>query len=90
MRDLERLERGLTKSHKLLYKNYENGMECSFLREGLVVDSFMIEDHVLASALSRKGSNGIVEGTNFHALKSNYDWFSISVKSRKLYEELTK
>ncbi|MEJ8800495.1 hypothetical protein [Pontibacter sp. H249] len=88
MKELDRLKEGLGESHVLLYKNEGNGMKCSFLKEGLVVDSFVIRDNVLAQQLEEKGINGVVEGSNFQMLRNNYDWFSLSVKSKKLYEEL--
>ena len=88
MKDLDRLKQGLGESNVLLYKNDDQGLKCSFVREGLVVDSFVIEDDVLANALAEKGTNGIVEGSNFQMLRNNYDWFSLSVKTKKLYKEL--
>mgnify|MGYP005749688431 CR=1 FL=1 len=88
MEDLDRLQKGLGKSHVLIYKNEDQGMKCSFVKEGLVVDSFVIEDDVLANALAEKGTNGIVEGSNFQMLRNNYDWFSLSVKTKQLYKEL--
>lgn len=88
MKELDRLKKGLGGSHVLLYKNEDSGLKCSFVKEGLVVDSFVIEDDVLAKALSEKGMNGVVEGSNFQMLRNNYDWFSLSVKTKKLYEEL--
>lgn len=88
MKELERIENGLKSSHTLLYKNESQGLACSFVNGGLVVDSFVIEDEVIAEALVKKGVNGVVEGSNFSLLKSNYDWFSLHVKSKKLYETL--
>ncbi|MDX5436083.1 MAG: hypothetical protein LPK03_02755 [Pontibacter sp.] len=88
MKELERIENGLKKSKTLLYKENGNGLACSFVSGGLVVDSFVIEDNILADALSKKGVNGIVEGANFDMLRNNYDWFSLHVKSKKLYETL--
>ncbi|ARS34400.1 hypothetical protein [Pontibacter actiniarum] len=88
MKELERIENGLKKSKTLLYKPNGNGLACSFVNGGLVVDSFVIEDNVIAEALARKGVNGVVEGTNFSMLRNNYDWFSLHVKSKKLYETL--
>lgn len=88
MKDLDRLKEGLGASSVLLYKNDDQGLQCSFVREGLVVDSFVIEDDVLANALAEKGTNGIVEGSNFQMLRNNYDWFSLSVKTKQLYKEL--
>lgn len=88
MKELERIENGLKKSSTLLYKPEEKGLACSFVNGGLVVDSFVVEDHVIAEALSKKGTNGIVEGSNFILLRSNYDWFSLHVKTKKLYETL--
>ncbi|PRY09697.1 hypothetical protein CLV24_11834 [Pontibacter ummariensis] len=88
MRELERLQNGLSKSKTLLYKPDQEGLACSFVNGGLVIDSFTIEDGVLADALAKKGVNGVVEGSNFEMLKNNYEWFSLHVKSKKLYQEL--
>ncbi len=88
MEELDRLKKGLVEGHVLMYKDEDKGLQCSFVKGGLVVDSFVIEDNVLANALASKGTNGIVEGSNLQMLRNNYDWFSLSVKSKKLYEEL--
>lgn len=88
MKELERIESGLNKSKTLLYKPEQQGLACSFVNGGLVIDSFVIEDNILADALARKGMNGIVEGANFEMLKTNYSWFSVHVKTKKLYMEL--
>ncbi|AKD03844.1 hypothetical protein POKO110462_03415 [Pontibacter korlensis] len=88
MKELERIENGLKKSNTLLYKNEDKGLACSFVNGGLVVDSFVIEDDIIADALSQKGLNGVVEGSNFSMLRNNYDWFSLHVKTKKLYETL--
>ena len=64
MKELERIEKGLNKSKTLLYKTDQQGLACSFVNGGLVIDSFVIQDDVLADALSKKGMNGVVEGTN--------------------------
>ncbi|WP_162051895.1 hypothetical protein [Pontibacter pamirensis] len=87
---LERLENGLNKSKTLLYKPDQSGLACSFVSGGLVVDTFVIEDEVIADALSKKGLNGVVEGSNFEMLKSNYSWFSLHVKTKQVYRELEK
>lgn len=88
MKELERIESGLKKSNTLLYKNDDSGLACAFVNGGLVVDSFVVEDQVIAEALAKKGLNGVVEGSNFSMLRNNYDWFSLHVKSKKLYETL--
>ena len=90
MKELDRIESGLNKSKTLLYKSDKHGLACSFVNGGLVVDSFVIKDDVLADALSRKGFNGVVEGSNFELLKSNYSWFSVHVKTKKLCKELER
>ena len=90
MKELERIEKGLNKSKTLLYKSDQQGLACSFVNGGLVIDSFVIQDDVLADALSKKGLNGVVEGTNFELLKSNYSWFSVHVKTKRIYRELEK
>lgn len=87
---LERLENGLNKSKTLLYKPDQTGLACSFVNGGLVVDTFIIEDDVIADALSKKGLNGVVEGSNFEMLRSNYSWFSLHVKTKQVYRELEK
>ncbi len=78
----------MKKSNTLLYKTNDKGLACSFVNGGLVVDSFVIEDHVIADALAKKGTNGVVEGSTFSMLRNNYDWFSLHVKTKKLYETL--
>ena len=88
MKELERIENGLNKSKTLLYKSDQQGLACSFVNGGLVVDSFVIEDELLADALSKKGLNGVVEGSNFELLKNNYSWFSVHVKTKKLCRDL--
>jgi hypothetical protein len=88
MEELDRLKEGLIKSNVLVYKNEDHGLKCSFVKKGMVVDSFVIEDTVLAQALSERGVQGIVEGSNLHVLRNNYDWFSLSVKTKKLLCEL--
>lgn len=90
MKELERIENGLNKSKTLLYKSDKQGLACSFVNGGLVVDSFVIKDDVLADALSRKGLNGVVEGSNFELLKSNYSWFSVHVKTKRIHRELER
>lgn len=88
MKELERIENGLKKSNTLLYKQDNSGLACSFVNGGMVVDSFVVEDNVLAEALAKKGMNGVVEGSDFALLRNNYDWFTLHVKTKKLYEEL--
>ena len=90
MKELERIENGLNKSKTLLYKSDQQGLACSFVNGGLVIDSFVIQDDVLADALSKKGMNGVVEGSNFELLKSNYSWFSVHVKTKRVYRQLEK
>ncbi|PTX21262.1 hypothetical protein C8N40_102236 [Pontibacter mucosus] len=90
MKELERIESSLKKSNTLLYKQDDKGLACSFVNGGLVVDSFVIQDEVIAEALAKKGTNGVVEGSTFNMLRSNYDWFSLHVKSKKLYDTLKK
>ncbi|MCJ8166786.1 hypothetical protein MKJ04_18210 [Pontibacter sp. E15-1] len=88
MKELERIEKGLNNSKTLLYKIDQQGLACSFVNGGLVVDSFVIEDGVLADALTSKGLNGVVEGSNFEQLRSNYSWFSVHVKTKRVCREL--
>ena len=90
MKELERIENGLNKSKTLLYKSDQQGLACSFVNGGLVIDSFVIQDDVLADALSTKGMNGVVEGSNFELLKSNYSWFSVHVKTKRVCRQLEK
>lgn len=88
MVELDKIQEGLANSNTLLLKYNEKGVECAFVKEGLVKNNVFIQDQVLAQALSSKSVNGIIEGDNFHTLRSNYGWFSLSVKSKKLYQEL--
>jgi len=88
MDELNRLHNGLENSNTLICKNDHKGLKCSFIKEGLVYDSFVVRDEVLAEVLTERGLNGVVEGSNFQVLRNNYDWFSLSVRSRKLYSVL--
>ncbi|MCC9167455.1 hypothetical protein [Pontibacter harenae] len=88
MEELDRLHKGLENSNTLIFKNHNSGITCSFIKEGLVYDSFDVKDQALADVLTERGMNGVVEGSNFYSLKNNYEWFSLSVKSRKLYSVL--
>lgn len=88
MEELDRIKNGISNSNLLLYKDEDCGLKCSFVKEGRVVDSFVVEDDVLAKALAQKGVHGIVEGSSLQMLRNNYDWFSLSVKTKKLLNEL--
>ena len=88
MEELERLKNGLDNSQTMVLKDSENGLNCSFIKYGLVQDNFVVKDEVLANALTETGINGIVEGRSFEQFRSNYGWLSVRVKSRKLLKEL--
>lgn len=88
MEELERLQKGLQSSHRLVLKQLEDSLECSFFKEGVVQDNFTVTDEVLISALTKKGKYGVLEGYNFNDLRTNYGWFSLHVKSKKLLKEL--
>jgi hypothetical protein len=88
MKELKRLQEGLVKSTSLVLKTKSNGLECSFIKGGLVIDYFLIEDKILATALSDQSVKGIVEGMNFFLLKNEYEWFALKVRSKMLLMEL--
>lgn len=88
MEELDRLQKGLQNSHRLVLKPINNALECLFIKEGMVQDNFMVTDEVLVSALSGKAKFGVVEGFSFNSLRQNYGWFSLHVKSKKLLQEL--
>lgn len=88
MEELDRLQKGLQDSHTLVLKPLNNSLECSFIKEGMVQDNFVVTDEVLVTALSQKAKFGVVEGFNFNNLRNNYGWFSLHVKSKKLLLEL--
>lgn len=88
MEELDRLQKGLLNSQRLVLKQIDNSLECSFIKEGMVQDNFKVTDEVLISALTKKSRFGVVEGFNFNHLRSNYGWFSLHVKSKKLLQEL--
>jgi hypothetical protein len=88
MEELDRLQKGLQGSQRLVLKQINNTLECSFIKEGIVQDNFMVTDEVLISALTKKGKFGVLEGFNFNNLRTNYGWFSLHVKSKKLLKEL--
>ncbi|MEJ8757267.1 hypothetical protein WG947_09690 [Pontibacter sp. H259] len=86
--ELERLRVGLENSQTMVVRESTDGLKCSFIKHGLVQDDFMVKDEVVADVLSESGLTGIVEGKSFEKLRSNYGWFSVRVKSRKLLKEL--
>lgn len=88
MEELERLQKGLQNSNILVLKSTDNRLECSFIKEGMVQDNFLVSDEILVSALNEKASFGVVEGFSFQNLRNNYGWFSLHVKSKKLLLEL--
>ncbi|RAU81787.1 hypothetical protein [Pontibacter arcticus] len=88
MKELEKIQQGLANSNTLVLTYNTKGVECSFVKEGLVKDFLVIEDKIIAEELNGKSVNGIIEGSNFHTLKADYGWFSLRVKSKKLYQEL--
>ena len=88
MEELDRIQNGLVNSHTLWLKYRDKAVECSFVREGLVKDNIIIQDQVLAEALNSKSINGIIEGDNLLTLRNNYSWFSLSVRTKRLYQEL--
>ncbi len=88
MEELERLKMGLDTSQKMVLKDSDNGLNCSFIRYGLVHDDFLLQDEDLAAALTKTGFVGIVEGNNFERLRNNYGWLSVKVKTQKLLKEL--
>ncbi|HEY4652491.1 MAG TPA: hypothetical protein VIG72_13800 [Pontibacter sp.] len=88
MEELERLKAGLDSSHTMLLKANDEGLNCSFIKYGLVQDNFLVKDEDLAQALKQAGINGVVEGYSFDKLRNNYGWFSLKVKSKKLLKEL--
>lgn len=88
MKDLERIQVNLVKSNTLVMKDKSTGLECIFIREGMEVDHFTIDNDILADALSKTGVRGIVEGNDFRKLKNDYARFSLKVKSKALYQEL--
>lgn len=88
MEELERLKKGLENSQTMVLKDSENGLNCSFIKYGLVQDNFLVKDEELKNALSQTSVNGIVEGNNFERLRNNYGWLSVRVKTRKLLKEL--
>ncbi|WP_242929290.1 hypothetical protein [Pontibacter vulgaris] len=88
MNELIKLQQGLRNSNAMVYKMQQNKLACSFIKGGIVIDSLLIEDKILISALTKKGVNGILEGRSFETLKNTYDMFSLHVKSQRLFQQL--
>ena len=88
MKDLNRLQEGLLNNTTLVIKDLGTSLECSFLKEGLVTNSFVIEEEVLNAIMREKGLNGIVEGVQFATFKNNFKRFTLGVKARRLFNEL--
>ncbi len=88
MIELERIEVNLVKSNTLVMKEKSTGLECSFIKEGMEVDHFTINNKILADALSKAGVSGIVEGNELRKLRNDYARISLRVKSHSLLLEL--
>jgi hypothetical protein len=87
--ELNRLHEGLTNSNTLIIKNAGTELECSFLKEGFEKKVVIIKDDVLAAELSCAAVNGIIEGADFQVFRNTFNSFSLRVKARKLYQELS-
>lgn len=89
MRELEELATWLMNSNLLILK--ENGalLECQFIWGGLVRHIVHVRNEILTAALKQKSERGIIEGATFNAFKNNFSSFSLHVKARQLYAELS-
>lgn len=89
MKELAELSAGLMCSNTLLLKENGNLLECQFLSEGLPKQVVQVQCKTLAAALREECMNGILEGAGFTSFRGHFDRFSLRVKARKLYLELS-
>ena len=89
MEELEGLYKGLKESNTLLLKECESHLQCEFMKGGMVVRTVLVYCPILASALRQECIHGILEGNRFTKFLHNFSRFSLHVKTRKLYQELS-
>ena len=89
MEELAKLSAALENSSALLLKQRRNMLECQFVEKGLVRQVLPVRCEVLAAALWQASVGGIIAGFEFRALKHSFGSFSIHVKARKLYGDLS-
>ncbi|GAA4436917.1 hypothetical protein GCM10023188_30530 [Pontibacter saemangeumensis] len=89
MEELAKLSAALKNSSSLLLKQRRNSLECQFVEKGLVRQVLPVRCEVLAAALWQASVLGILEGFEFRAFKNSFESFSIRVKARMLYRELS-
>ena len=89
MEELEELSVGLNKSNTLLLKEHNQYLQCEFLKEGMVRHTVLVHCPTLANALRQECRYGILEGTAFSNFKNNFSKFSLHIKARRLYQELS-
>lgn len=89
MKELEELAIGLVGTNTLLLKEKGNLLECQFLVGGLVRHTVQVKCKYLAAALKQQSVLGIIEGGNFISFRSKFSGFSLHVKTKKLYNQLS-
>lgn len=89
MEALEELSAGLRNSTTLLIKEKDNLLECQFLNGGLVHCTVYITCKFLAAAVLQESIHGIIEGERFISFKNSFSRFSLKVKARQLYYDLS-
>ncbi|QCR21479.1 hypothetical protein [Pontibacter sp. SGAir0037] len=86
--DLESFRNGLVNNQVLLLRAGGNGLACSFLKEGIVCHSIVIQDQILADALWKTCESGILEGVKYLQFKYSFESFMLRIKAKWLYKEL--
>lgn len=89
MEALEEISAGLKNSSILLLKKNNNHLECQFLNGGLVHYTAHIKCRFLAAAIWQESVHGIIEGERFISFKNGFSRFSLRVKTKQLYFDLS-
>ena len=89
MEELEMLSVRLNNNNTLLLKEKGNYLECQFLTGGLVHDVVPVKCQLLAATLRQESMFNLIEGANYKAFRNNFNSFSLRVKAKKLYLELS-
>jgi hypothetical protein len=89
VKELEVLATCLVNSSMLVLKENGTLLECQFVLGGLTHHVLQVKNRILASGLQRMSVKGIIEGAYLTAFRNNFGSFSLHVKARQLYFELS-
>jgi hypothetical protein len=89
LKELSAFSTCLGNSNMLVLKKEANLLECQFIMGGLTRHVLRIRNKAFAKALQQLNAQGIIEGASFTALKHTFSRFSLHVKAKQLYFELS-